>query len=297
MVEPEALDDQRVVVALKTSGGLGNRMFECLFAHRLVAELPGAVLTGSALPEWGIRFPALPLPRPSVFVQGHRPELARLVSLVRQGILRGIETNCLACRVELLPPIGDVRALFRPIPPPVVHGPGTLLINIRGAEILGPRHKDYRPLPLAHYERLINETGLHPVFMGQLGDDPYTSALRERFPQAGFEPSRGVMEDFATIRAARHVALPVSTFSWLAAWLSEAETIHLPIIGFFHVRRRPEVDLLPITDPRYRFHLFPEDRWDGSPQSLAHAIRSAAPAQELTRREAATLAHGIVWPD
>ena len=285
------------VIHLRATGGLGNRMFECLFAHRLLAELPGAVLTGDPLPEWGIRHPAIPLPRPSVSIEGHRPELLRLVALVRAGLLRGIETNCLACRMELLPPLALARALFPATPAPVSHGPDTLLINIRAAEILGPAHKDYRPLPVAHYEHLIASTGLRPVFMGQLGDDPYTAALRARFPAAGFEESRGPMADFATLRAARHLVLPVSTFSWLAAWLSEAETIHLPLAGLFHAHRRPEVNLVPLDDPRYRFHLFPGDSWTGKETALRHAIAEAPPGREIGLREAASLVHGIAWPD
>jgi len=291
--DPEAAP----VIRLRATGGLGNRMFECLFAHRLAAELPGARLAGSALGEWGLRLPDLPLPRPSLAIEGHRPDLTRLRYLVAQGLVRGIETNCLACRMELLPPADTARALFAPRRPPVAHGEDTLLINVRAAEILGPRHKDYRPLPLAYYERLIAETGLRPVFMGQIGEDPYSAALRARFPAARFEESRGVMEDFATIRSARHLAIPVSTFSWLAAWLSEARTIHLPVIGFFHPRRRPEVNLLPVTDPRYRFHLFPEDAWTGTDEALGHAIAGAVPGRGIGAREAAALAHGIAWAE
>ena len=51
--------------------------------------------------------------------------------------------------------------------------------------------------------------------------------------------------------------LSVSTFAWLAAWLSKAVQIHLPVCGLFNPMQVPDVDLLPITDPRYTFHLFP----------------------------------------
>ncbi|WP_426957726.1 hypothetical protein [Muricoccus radiodurans] len=292
-------DDGPPVIRLNATGGLGNRMFECLFAHRLAAEIPGAVITGTPLPQWRLRFPDLRLPRPSLFLQGHRPDLLRVKALFRDGLLRGVETNSLACRMELLPALAAARALFSP--PRIEHlrfGADTLLINIRGAEILGPRHKDYRPLPFAYYTRLIDETGLQPVFMGQLGDDVHTTALRSRFRGATFEPSRGPMEDFAAIRTAPHVVLPVSTFSWLAAWLSEsAETIHLPIIGFYHPRRRPEVDLIPLADPRYRFHLFPDDAWDGTEGALRQVIHGAQAGRRLVVPEAAAFVHGITWTD
>ncbi|MBB5693436.1 O-fucosyltransferase family protein [Muricoccus pecuniae] len=285
------------VIRLNATGGLGNRMFECLFAHRLAAELPGAVLTGSALPEWGIAFPARPLPHPSITIQGHRPDLPRLGMLVRQGLLRGIETNCLACRMDLLPPLDVAHALFPAEVAEVAYGDDALVINLRLAEILGPRHKDYRPLPIAYYDRLIAGTGLRPVFIGQLGDDPYSTALRARYPRAEFERSRGAMADFAVLRSAHHLVLPVSTFSWLAAWLSEASTIHLPLIGFFHPKRRPEVDLVPLADPRYRFHLFPADAWTGTDEALRGAIEGKEAGVEISARDAASLVHGVIWGD
>ena len=49
----------------------------------------------------------------------------------------------------------------------------------------------------------------------------------------------------------------VSTFSWLAAWLSEARRIVLPVSGLFHPVQSPDIDLLPLADPRYSFVLFP----------------------------------------
>jgi hypothetical protein len=65
------------------------------------------------------------------------------------------------------------------------------------------------------------------------------------------------MYDFALMRAARHLVVSVSTFSWLAAWLSHAETITIPLTGFYNPAQRPDVNLLPLDDPRYRFYLFP----------------------------------------
>ena len=296
---PEAAKPEAppVVVRLKTSSGLGNRMFQCLFAYRLAAELHVPV-TGDGVPEWGIAHEEVALPRPSVFLQGHRPSLLGLKRLVRLGLLRGIETNCLACRLELLPPRDAAKALFRDQgAAPLLLPPDALLINVRAAEILDGRHKDYRPLPLAFYERLIRETKLRPVFMGQLADDPYSQALRARFPQAEFHASRGAMADFATLRAARHVVMSVSTFSWLACWLSEAQTIHMPLIGFFHPKRRPELDLFPVDEPRYRFHAFPADAWTGSAEQLRQTIEGAEAGRRVSTRYVAGLVHGIQWPE
>ena len=48
--------------------------------------------------------------------------------------------------------------------------------------------------------------------------------------------------------------LSISSFSWLAAWLSEkALSIHMPIYGLFEPRNR-QTFLLPVDDPRWRFY-------------------------------------------
>jgi hypothetical protein len=115
----------------------------------------------------------------------------------------------------------------------------------------------YPLLPIAFYADLIEQTGLQPVFMGQLGDDPYCTALRSRFPGAIFLPTRGPLGDFETIRNSRHVVVSVSTFAWLAAWLSDADTIFQPLAGFFSPGQRPDIDLLALDDDRYRYFMLP----------------------------------------
>jgi hypothetical protein len=43
----------------------------------------------------------------------------------------------------------------------------------------------------------------------------------------------------------------------MAAWLSDAEQIFLPVDGLFHPVQVPGVDLTPTDDRRFRFFLFP----------------------------------------
>ncbi|WP_159995676.1 hypothetical protein [Roseomonas sp. 18066] len=285
------------VVRLATSSGLGNRMFQCLFAYRLAEEF-GVPVTGDSLPEWGLLHEDSAVPLPSVYLQGHMPSPANLRRLWQLGHLQGIETNALACRLELMPSRAAAQALFRDQgATPQRFAPDCLVINVRGAEILGGRHKDYRPLPIAFYERVVRETQRRPVFVGQIGDDPYSQALRARFPDAEFHPSRGVMEDFATLRAARHLVMAVSTFSWLACWLSEAKTIHMPLTGFFHPKRRKDVDLFPLDAPRYRFHAFPPDAWMGTESQMHETIAGPEAGRRISHRYLLTLVHGIKSPE
>lgn len=280
------------VVRQTLAGGFANRMFEHLSALALVRLIPGAQLTGDALPNWRIRPPRIPLPPRHIKVEGHRIDLPRLLYLASSGLIQGVDVTALGCRMELVGPPSRARAIFveKPLPDPGFE-PEDLVISIRGGEILHGVHKDYRPLPPSFYERVITLTGRRPVFLGQIGDDAYSEALRRRFPTARFLPSRGAMEDFAALRQARHLVVAISTFSWLAAWLSQAEEIHLPIAGMFHPTQRPEVDLLPVTDPRYRFHLFPVMHWKGTPAELDAVVTDAGSGQEIGRDEALKLLH------
>lgn len=138
-----------------------------------------------------------------------------------------------------------------------------LVINIRSGEVLGG--VSWYPLvPPTFYEQLIKETKLRPVLLGQLDDSPYLAEILERLPKARLIPSAGPMVDFNRIRQGKKICIAVSTFSWLAAWLSNASEIYYPLLGFLHPHRfKPGVhglggiDLAPSTDPRYQFYLLP----------------------------------------
>ncbi|MDB5557184.1 MAG: hypothetical protein JWQ36_118, partial [Enterovirga sp.] len=76
-------------------------------------------------------------------------------------------------------------------------------------------------------------------------------------PSAVVQPPLGPVGDFATVRRARNIVVSVSTFAWLAAWLSEATRIHLPVYGIFNPEQFRQIDLLPLADQRYIYYRFP----------------------------------------
>ncbi len=141
-----------------------------------------------------------------------------------------------------------------------------LIINVRGDETLGDCHRDYGPVPISFFRTVIEKTNLNPVFLGQLGHDYYSTVLRAEFPHAKFVPSGGAYNDFEAIRSAHHIIPAVSTFSWLASWLSSAETVHLPLLGMLNPRQRRDTWLLPLGDPRYRYYQFPVRYWQATKQ-------------------------------
>ena len=132
-----------------------------------------------------------------------------------------------------------------------------LVINIRGNEILNAVHPHYTVLPPEFYEEIISSTGLRPIFMGQVGGDSrYITRLRARFSNASFIESQGPIRDFTTLRRSKNIVLSISTFSWLAGWLSDADRIHMPLSGFFNPLQYPDVDLIA-KDDRFSYYLFP----------------------------------------
>src|SRR5690606_22869043 len=136
------------------------------------------------------------------------------------------------------------------------------VINVRAAETLRGKHPDIMPLPVSYYQRLEMNTVLSPLFFGQVDNDVYAAAIRAVIPDARVVKSSHWIEDFQTVRNATNIAVAVSTFSWLAAWLStSATTIHLPVAGIFNPQQRGDIDLLPKNDDRYIFHNFPVERY------------------------------------
>ena len=301
-------------IRLVPTGNLGNQMLQVLLLDGLRRRHPGLRVGGIDLPMWGLsREPGLTLAAPSLRVGGQFVDTDWLCLLFRWRVLRELDFGALGFDIERYPDPDECRQLFsRREAPPFVGRDHELVINVRGAETLDAVHPDYAPLPLAYYRYLVACTGLAPVFMGQLGDDPYSTALRGAFPEARFLPSFGAMADFEVLRSSRHVAASVSTFSWLACWMSDAQSVHLPVSGILDPLQRPDIALLPLHDPRYRFYEAPTFRnlgpgdWqrhvasDGpfgtyAPDVLASRVRAARAAVEPLRRRfrARVLVHAL----
>jgi hypothetical protein len=132
-----------------------------------------------------------------------------------------------------------------------------LVISIRGGEILTALHRNYTLLPINFYQHVIAQTGLEPVFFGQLTDSPYLADLRQAFPKAKFIAGKNPAFDFDFLRRSKNIVISVSTFSWMASWLSNAERIFLPITGMLNPKQQQSTMLLPHNDPRYTFFQFP----------------------------------------
>ena len=265
-----------------------------MIATVMARKVPGLTICGLDIPEWGIadtpegeRLLEQDFSK-CLRVSGHRFDVERLAAGLGNGSIECVECDGWACRVEYYGGPEKFRSLFPT--PSDLEGLGfsdnKLLVNVRAAGIVSGAHPDYIPTPICLIEHVIKKTGLTPVFMGQLGDDWYTRSLRKTFSDCEFVPSRTPLHDFETIRQTKNVLVPVSTFSWLACWLSQrCANIHMPLLGMFNPIQRPDVDLVPLQDNRYTFYSFPRVRWDGEKEKLELIkFTEVGPGSILVRR-------------
>ncbi|WP_415469032.1 discoidin domain-containing protein [Acetobacter persici] len=139
-----------------------------------------------------------------------------------------------------------------------------LVINIRCGELVSGHVSWYPILPVAFYEHIVEISGLRPVFVGQLDNVLYIEELKKAFPNARYIASKGALYDFQLVRSAKNIAISVSTFSWLAAWLSEAKNIFYPLAGFLNPALQKAYDQVELftdfaatDDTRFRFFQMP----------------------------------------
>ena len=287
--EPDSGWIETPAVTVENAGSLGRQMLQ-FFGARAIAERLGAcTLSNFAFPDWNLTFPKVDASRfrSTVYVEfADEPTIAAVLDIAKAEPSAHIVIDNPLQRQSLYLD----RAVYREIFPVVAEdlppiGDDELLINIRAGDLLAGDEAS-RPLtPVGFYRDLVAQTGLKPVFLGQLEDGLYIRTLRQAFPGARFIPSGGGARDFDTIRRARNIVAAVSTLSVAAAWLSDAETVFLPLNGFLNPAHRRDVDLLPIDDPRYRFFLFPLNHALPEAQALEHHARIAGTWKEVSRAQ------------
>jgi hypothetical protein len=268
------------VFHLEPLGRLGNLMIQYMVALTFRDLVPGCQVSGISIPEWGIRHPRIESPGPvAVERQEQHIDLPGLAELVRSGAIKRIDWSGFGQRMENFLPPERYRSVFvSPFKQPVGFGADYLVCPVRAEEIVDGAVYDYPLTPVEFYRDIVDLTGLTPVFIGQTQPNAYVDRLRAAFPAARFrEPQADVLVDFETIRQSKNVVVGVSSYMWLAAWLSrEAENIYMAVSGLFNPIQRPNVDLLPYGDKRFKFFLFPINY--GVPLKLhADAHRRMAP--------------------
>ena len=251
----------RPILDVCFKSGFANRMIQYMVARRIASDVDGCQISNAVIREWGIEHPVIPGGPEAcdkVPIAENALNIPDIVRSLALGKKSRFTFRTYAQWFPNFPHLNTCRRMFPANPEAYPgYGPEYLVCNVRGEEVLDAIHPSYTLLPIEFYAELANTTGLKLVFMGQIGDNDYCNALKRRFPDAQFEPTRGALADFQTLRNSCNIVIAVSTFSWLAAWLSHADLIVMPVNGLFHPVQCADVDLLPLADERYRFYLFP----------------------------------------
>lgn len=252
--------------------GIGNQVLRYMFAMHLSERMPGSTITGYRMAPFNLESPDDDREGLLRIGRVHRVNVKKVIASARGR--KGILVDCYAARLEYF---GTLRREIGRRLVSNVAGLETasdeIVINVRSGEILRGIHRDYTPLPINFYSYIVKQTGLRPVFVGQIGPDFYGNALHDRFPDARFFRGEHWIEDFQTVRNAHNIVVAVSTFSWLAAWMSTtARRIHLPVCGLLNPQQRPDIDLVPKEDDRYILHEFPVARYAASDEQIAALV-------------------------
>lgn len=150
-----------------------------------------------------------------------------------------------------------------------------LVMSIRLGDILNAKtiHPNYPVVPFSFYRFLLRKTGLKPVFLGQISDDKISLQLRRAFPNAIFISGRSVIQDFECLRRSKNLSIAVSTFSFLAGYLSDKNTtiVHVPLYGGFNRKDRLDSNFM-VKDKRYHYYEFPSIKWSASEEQIKEVI-------------------------
>ncbi|KMO15421.1 hypothetical protein [Methylobacterium indicum] len=238
-----------------------NLMMQYMVGIKLRSMLPHIILSGFNMPDWDISHPhvdAQRYKRKCDLSPEQHVEFVRIQYLANAGVFDYFNWHGYGQRLDNFPQKDICRALFHQDDSiGKAYDADHIVCPVRGGEVMTGVHPGYPVVPVDFYEEVIREKRLRPVFMGQISDNVYVDELRRRFPDAVFHPSQGPVADFQTIRKARNIILSVSTFAWLAAWLSDAETIVMPLFGIFDSKAFPYHDLVPVAERQYEFYDFP----------------------------------------
>ena len=250
--------DEPPVFHVVPRGRLGNQMIQYMVALRFRELVPHCRISSVSIPGWHIFHEKIePSPEAVQEDREQHVDIEGLAARMLTGEIREVTFSGYGQRLENFLEVNRYRSVFKPpLARSVGFGDDVLLCPVRSGDVMtGVPH--YPLTPIEFYADVIAETGLEPVFMGETQPGPYVQRLRERFPKARFLKSQGAITDFEIIRQSKNIVVGVSTFIWLAAWLSNAEAIYMAVSGLFNPRQYPLADLLPLDDPRYRFYLFP----------------------------------------
>ena len=281
---------------LVKNGNTGNRMFQYAYLRRLQSLLPASEIYGADILDF--------VPRSAgysgsgkrlVIPKGQIHPLEALAQTILTEGIEHLRFGGYVQRMEYLLPPGQMRSLFS-LPGPLdterfqsLTSDDHITCVVRANEILRAVHPDYPPTPIAFFRAAVEDSGRIPVLVGQTADSFYMDALRQLFPHCVVLDHKDPVEDFRFILNSTNVAIAVSTFAWMAAYLSaSARRIYMPEFGFLNPKQRGDIDLSPTNDARYRFARFEKLRWTADEAQIRHVLNPDLPMPPFRAQGPAT---------
>jgi hypothetical protein len=238
------------VIEIRYSTRLGNKLFQYALARILASEL-NLFLPASPIPGFPSTFQTIPGNRfvtPKVVLKGQDVDLQALLQYSSDChfILDG---NFQQSRLYV-PWSQELRSKW--LVPEVPSGfigadPDDLVIHIRRTDYLWQGWG----LPFSIYQSIIEtHASKRLVIVTDDAKDPFLWRFRKYKPLIH---STTAFEDFLYLRSANNIMLSPSSFSWWAAFLSEAQQIFLPIpySGIWAKDHVEGVNLEMSSDDRY----------------------------------------------
>jgi hypothetical protein len=249
---------KKPAIIVNHKGRFANQVFQAMVAFEIASRVPNAQIYGIDIKEVNLTFPqhedieSLNL----ISIVEHRFNLDFVSYLIKNNIFDGVKIDGYGMDLSHFVNLNSYKKNFKFSGNPSKIKDDELLISIRTGDILSGWHPKYFPLQFDFYEKIIQEVGLEPVFMGETQDSNYIRTLKNKFSHAKFlSASNSFMDDFETIRQAKNIVLSISSFAFLGAFFSNANKIHMPVAGLYDPRVKFfKANLLPVMDHRYEFY-------------------------------------------
>lgn len=254
--------ERETFILINPLGNVANRILQFLVAKKIQQNTKNSTIKNITIPEFGLD------QRDSSYVHNQACAVGMediFYNLDVNGISKNIDNGNIdtfilgsfSFHIDSFPSRKFCKNLIKCDESIQGFGDDVILINMRGGEVFHNVHGGYIVLPPEYYKHVIENSGLKPVFYGQIEENSYIKNLKEIFPDALFISGKDPVYDFNVIRNSKNIAMCVSTFSWLACYLSNAKKIYMPLGGIFSICQNYNQNLVPLDEKEYEFIMLP----------------------------------------
>jgi hypothetical protein len=238
------------VIEIRYSTRLGNQLFQYALARIIASEL-NLLLPASPISGFPTTFKDIPgrcIRSPKIVLKGQDLELNSLLEHSKDCHLT-LDGNFQQSKF-FLPWSQQLRSQW--LTPEVPSGftgadPDDLVIHIRRTDYLWQGWG----LPYSTYQSIIESHGAKRVVI--VTDDPHDPFLWRFKKYSPIIRNTNAFNDFLYLRSANNIMISPSSFSWWAAFLSEATRVYFPVpqSGIWASNHDEGVNLMMPGDTRY----------------------------------------------